>query len=112
MYMDLMKAYEKRLEHYDLSNLSNLEKVCLGSEKDGYFALLYFWMTNRDLLEYYLYSSPIVRLSINMLCEQVRNESLHQYYKQYLDIYESSTQIAKIVKEFDFSNNVKLGGSK
>ena len=103
--MNLKNIYESRIKGLKTDTVRDLEIIGLTSERELYFVLVYFWLTNKDLSEYNLLSSLVVRLCIENLCDSSEKSSIGDYYEKYIDVKESSQQVDKILREINMASS-------
>lgn len=99
-YANLVKLYEVRLNGYKIDKEEDLENLLITDEKTFYFALMYFYLTKKDLGSM-IRTNVILSNSVTLFCLSCDDSSINKYYAQYTNLREVPEQIIKIHNELD-----------
>lgn len=94
----LVMLYYTRLQGVALETSEDLEHLLKHDEKKFYFALMFFFLTRKDLGDI-IRMSPAVSAAVSIFCESCCDSQITEYFSQYVNLSEIAEQIGKIYNE-------------
>lgn len=94
----LIKLYKLRIAGVNLDDKEALEKTLTEDEKKFYFALMYCFLTKRDMKEI-IRNSSVITACVCLMCGTCNSQEMIDYFSNYTDLLEVPVQISKIYGE-------------
>lgn len=98
----MSQLYEDRMRGIALDTEQDLENLLVTDEKKFYFALMYFYLTEKDLGDMVRFNVILCNV-ITLFCVSCNDSEITKYYSHFLDVEEIPLQCKKIYNELENS---------
>lgn len=105
MILDILDLYNKNRisKEDDIYNVNYLENLYFKDNKKLHFIIFYYYLS-KSIIPLEVRESNLISLIVKDLVNSVNDKDIENYYKQYFNLDETSSQWKKIYNELQMIN--------